>query len=128
MRIKNSKTIEKNIKRLYHSTYFDKFKHYLGSKNKPNAVFIWIPKNAGTSLYNMLQEHSCIKVKEASKIKQRFSQRGLVTFAHMDYAQLVEQNYIRPEYDESSFKFCFSRNPYDRAVSLYVYLTKRISM
>jgi len=127
MRVKKNKVIEKQIKRLYHLTHLDKAIHYFRSKNRPKAVFIWIPKNAGTSLYNMLKTYGCTKVKVLSQISQRFSQRGLVTFDHMDYAQLVEKNHVSKEYDEKSFKFCFCRNPYDRAVSLYVYLTKKMS-
>jgi len=127
MRIQNNKVVEKYIKHLYHSTRIDKVIHYFRSQNKPEAVFIWIPKNAGTSLYNMLKKYGCIKVKVLKQIKLRFSQRGLITFDHMDYNQLVSNNYIAANYNDKSFKFCFCRNPYDRAVSLYVYLTKKRS-
>ena len=126
MRIKNNKIVEKQVKKLYHMTRIDKIIHYYRSKNRPEAVFIWIPKNAGTSLYSMLRKYGCIKVKVLNQIKRRFSQRGLITFDHMDYNQLVNNNHICPKYDAKSFKFCFSRNPYDRAVSLYVYLTKKM--
>ena len=45
-----------------------------------------------------------------------------MTFGHMDYANLVRSDYVSPEFDRSSYKFCFSRNPFARAVSLYIYL------
>jgi len=67
-----------------------------------------------------------IKAKELSLVKYRFSQIGLVTFGHMDYYRLVIQGYINNEYDRTAFKFCFCRNPYDRAVSSYMYLTKKM--
>jgi hypothetical protein len=40
----------------------------------------------------------------------------------MKYSQLVEEQYVKPSFDENAFKFCFHRNPYDRAISLYEYL------
>jgi hypothetical protein len=95
--------------------------HYMQNKNNNNAVFIWIPKNAGTSIYKTLKKYGCLKAKKLQRVKYRFSQKGLVTFGHMDYNQLVNSGYVSAEFDKSAFKFCFSRNPYDRAVSLYEY-------
>lgn len=127
MRTRKNKVIEKFAKRFWHFTRTDKAIHYFRSRNRTEAVFIWIPKNAGTSLYNMLKKYGCMKVKVLSQVKQRFSQRGFVTFDHMDYAQLVSKSHVSSYYDQKAFKFCFCRNPYDRAVSLYVYKTKKMS-
>jgi len=122
MRFSSSKKIERFFKRLVDYTQLRKAAHYARNAGRPNAVFIWIPKNAGTSMYHALRRYGCVKTKEAGRIKYQFSQRGLVTFGHMDYHTLLEEGYISEEFDRTAYKFCFSRDPYDRAVSTYVYL------
>jgi hypothetical protein len=124
MRLSSSKKIERFFKRLVDYTQLRKAAHYVRNSGRPNAVFIWIPKNAGTSMYHALRRYGCVKTKEAKRIKYQFSQRGLVTFGHMDYHELVKEGYVSEAFDRTAFKFCFSRNPYDRAVSTYVYLCK----
>ena len=94
---------------------------YLHGRNQKNAVFIWIPKTAGTSVYKSL---GAVRRKALPRIKYRFANNGLYTFGHMDYIQLVEQGYVSNAYHESAYKFAFVRNPYDRAVSLFFYLKK----
>jgi hypothetical protein len=93
------------------------------SAGMQDSVFIWIPKNAGSSffeLYNRLGEAP--KCKTPHLVKYHFAQRGHVTFGHMSYADLVRSGYISSRFDRSAYKFCFSRNPFSRAVSLYFYL------
>lgn len=86
-----------------------------------NVLFIWIPKNAGNSIYSLLK---CPKLKSIESAKQ-FKNKGIVTFGHMNYLELLKQGFIDRVFHLSSFKFCFARNPYDRFVSLYYYLRKR---
>lgn len=95
---------------------------FVRSRRQPNAVFIWIPKNAGTSVVRSLQRHGATKLTKRSHVKRWFRQRGVVTFGHMDYKLLLENNMVSQAYDRSAFKFCLCRNPYDRAISLYQYL------
>ncbi len=90
--------------------------------NRKNAVFIWIPKAAGSSVYRTL---NAPKLKELRLVKYRFPNKGIVTFGHMDYAELVKQGYVSKAFDESAYKFAFARNPYKRAVSLFLYLKRR---
>lgn len=90
----------------------------------PNAVFIWIPKTAGTSLYSMLSESGFVKLKMEREVKLLFHNRGRVTFGHMSIQRLLDADLISQEFVNSAFKFCVVRNPYARAVSLYNYLTK----
>jgi hypothetical protein len=97
-------------------------KERLRAKNRRNAVFIWIPKSAGSSIYSTL---NAPKLKEIKLVKYRFPNKGIVTFGHMDYAELVNKHYVSKEFDESAFKFAIVRNPYDRAISLFSYLKKR---
>lgn len=46
----------------------------------------------------------------------------MVTFGHMNYPDLIESGYVSGKFDQTACKFCFARNPYDRAVSLFFYL------
>lgn len=110
--------LHRAAKRFFDITRLRFLKEYL-SASGPNAVFIWIPKNAGTSIFNML---NAPQFKTAHHTKYRFGQRGLVTFTHMDYAELVRRRHVSAGFDRSAYKFAFSRDPYDRAVSLYLYL------
>lgn len=126
MRLAGSKKIERFFKRLVDYTQLRRAAHYVRNAGRPNAVFIWIPKNAGTSVVHALRRYGLVKTKEKERIKYQFSQRGLVTFGHMDYFALLEEGYISPEFDRTAYKFCFSRDPYDRAVSTYVYLRKSL--
>lgn len=90
-----------------------------------NAVFIWIPKAAGTSVFDMLESHGAVKAVEVSEIQSKWpKQNGVVTFGHMSYHQLVCQGIVSTDFDQSAFKFAICRNPYDRAVSLFTYLRR----
>ena len=97
----------------------------VGAFRNRNAVFLWIPKTAGATLYEALDRHICTKLLHLTAAKIRFRNKGLVTFGHMDYAQLVQIGVVGARFDKSAFKFCFSRNPYSRAVSLYFFSKKR---
>jgi hypothetical protein len=98
-------------------------REYLRARGKMNAVFIWIPKTAGASFYSRLDAPKLWV--SLHRVKYRFANRGTVTFSHMDYAELVKQGYVSRKFDESAYKFGFTRNPYDRAVSLFYYLKRR---
>jgi len=98
-------------------------KAYLKAASRTNAVFIWIPKTAGTSLYSILKAPALLSLEE---LKFRFPGRGTVTFGHMDYAQLVEAGYVSQSFDSTAYKFAIARNPYARAVSLYLYVVVRL--
>jgi len=97
---------------------------YIRAAGKRNAVFIWIPKTAGTSVFKVLEANGCQKLKAPHQVKDYFPQKGIVTFGHMNYRELVDRHYISRRFDESAAKFCFTRNPYDRAISLFHYLQR----
>lgn len=107
--------------RVHDYTGYALLRECLHSWNRPKAVFIWIPKSAGTSLYNRLD---ATKLKSLQLIRFRFCRRGIVTFGHMDYAQLVVKGYIPGKFDDTAYKFAFVRNPYARAVSLHSYFKR----
>ncbi len=96
-------------------------KGYAHAIGQPKAVFIWIPKTAGTSVFSLL---GAPKLKSLHLARFRFPNRGIVTFGHMDYAELVRRGIVSAAFDRSAFKFAFSRNPYERAVSLFDYVQR----
>lgn len=94
-------------------------------KKTPNAIFIWIPKTAGTSLFRALSENGCRKFKSIEHIKRVFHPSGLVTFTHLSLASLVDEGYVPLDYYNNSFRFTFVRHPEARMISLYRYLQKK---
>jgi len=86
-------------------------------------MFIWIPKNAGTSIYHELM-HSIgmVRLKKADDVMS-FSNCGAVTFGHYQVLSLLKLGVITQEYWNRAYKFAIIRNPYNRALSLYHYLT-----
>jgi len=88
-----------------------------------NILFIWIPKTAGTSMFNIFQEYGCQKLTKEEKYKN-FNNQGFTTFGHMNIFDLISMNYISNEYFQNAYKIAFVRNPWDRLVSLYHYRKK----
>lgn len=88
----------KKIKFLYWKNKFP----YRSYTHKHNAIFIHIPKTAGTSILKNLM---------GDKIRRD----------HLTYRTFQQaQSYLFDSY----YKFCFVRNPFDRLVSAYEYLKK----
>ena len=87
-----------------------------------NAVYIHIPKTAGghTMVALGLEKHIY-----PSRAKRWFNNAGQVSFGHQDYPRLVERGIVGEEFDQTAFKFCFCRNPFDRAVSHYFWTKGR---
>ena len=53
-----------------------------------------------------------------------FPNKGPVTFGHVNYNDLRFLGVVSNDYHSRAYKFCFVRNPYARAVSLFNYLKK----
>lgn len=93
-------------------------------RNEPNVVFVWVPKAAGTSIWNAVAKNTRRVLHRPTNVATDFPQCGIASFGHQSYLQLVEGGFVSREYDQNSFKFCFVRNPFDRTVSLFHYLKK----
>jgi hypothetical protein len=87
-----------------------------------DCLFIWVPKCAGTSVFSTLKGHGCRKLKSAPEFT-KFDNRGPVTFGHVGIPALVQSGIVGQKYLDGAFKFAFVRNPWDRMVSLWAYLS-----
>jgi hypothetical protein len=114
--------ITKLQRRLYEYSGAARMRERLRARKRKNAVFIWIPKTAGSSLFTLLDAP---KLKSTHLVKYRFPNKGIVTFSHVSYRDLLNENYISEDFHQSAYKFAFVRNPYDRAISLFFYLKRR---
>ena len=93
-----------------------------GQPQTPDMVFIWIPKTAGTSVYEVLRHHYGMKKLKTIDTCFSFPQRGAVTFGHMSYNDLLATGVVHEGFSKRAYKFSFVRCPYARAVSLFNYL------
>lgn len=83
-----------------------------------NVMFIHVPKTGGLSIEKSL----CLTiVRTVGKFRNRFTNSGQYSFGHIDVRKRLKNGAISKEFYESAFKFCFCRNPFDRAVSHYFY-------
>lgn len=97
------------------------------NRGNPDAIFMWVPKTAGYSIFNVLGRFGAQKLTGISLVERYFENRGIVTFGHIRVLELLEKGYVSDEFWNSAWKFAFVRNPYARAVSLYKYL-KRVQL
>lgn len=101
-------------------------KDYISVIGQPKILFVWIPKNAGTSFYEALKTSVNMKMfLKINDINKKFISKGSATFGHINVVELLNENIIDKSYYEDSFVFCICRNPYDRFVSLFHYLKKQ---
>jgi hypothetical protein len=92
------------------------------NRSNKDAIFLWVPKTAGTSLVSILEENGALKLVDVYSVRKYFENKGIATFGHMSLTDLIAQGYVSREYFDRAWKFGFVRNPYARAVSLYHYL------
>ena len=94
------------------------------SLNYKDILFIWIPKTAGTSMYNIFERYDCQRLIFPREY-MKFENGGFVSFTHFNIFSLLRQSIMSQEFFNKAFKFAFVRNPWDRLVSLYFYRIKK---
>ena len=88
-----------------------------------DIIFIWIPKNAGSTVYASLRD-SLGMINQKYPSKQLIT-KGVYTFGHQSIQKLVSKGHVSSDYVINSYKFTTVRCPYSRAVSLYCYLKNK---
>ena len=99
-------------------------RHMRQNRSNPPAIFVWIPKTAGTSLGAALETRGGQTLVSVKRIKRCFQNKGVVTFGHIYLPALVEAGLVSAEFVSRAFKFAIVRNPYDRLISLFEYLKR----
>lgn len=95
------------------------------NKNNPDAIFVWIPKTAGTSLLDQLIQNGAQYLLTVAEIAEEKPDCGICTFGHIAIPQLLEAGLLDKTYFDRSWVFAIVRNPFDRTVSLFEYLRDR---
>jgi hypothetical protein len=91
--------------------------------HRRDVLFFWVPKAAGTSIYNVLLKYGCPKHRWL-KLTRPFPNKGFMTFGHVDVPSVIEAGIMSEQYVQRAFKFGFVRNPFDRLVSLFFHYKK----
>lgn len=93
--------------------------------HKHNFIFIHIPKCAGSSIKDFYFDKPKLDWKVPNyELLYGWCPKRKIHLQHATSQQLLELDLIKPEVWEDYFKFTFTRNPYDRAVSDYFWLQK----
>lgn len=91
------------------------------------AIFIHIPKNAGQSIELSFLSDIGLSYENRAPLLLRprvnCDNNSPPRLAHLTARQYVELKYIPQKMYTSYYKFCVCRNPWDRAFSLYKFLT-----
>lgn len=98
-----------------------------------DAIFIWIPKTGGTSINSVLLNHfdpnqlppiRKLGHKNARAYEGTLS-GGVSCIGHAHLPSVVD-TIVDRNYYQRAFKFCFVRNPWDRLLSLFINIRKRL--
>ena len=86
-----------------------------------NCAFIHIPKTAGKTVRKALDLRPATITE---RNHNPYVTKGRISFGHTTFKEAFTM--MSDEFKENAFKFCFSRNPFDRAVSMYVFLNQSV--
>lgn len=84
-----------------------------------NILFIWIPKNAGSSFFELMKAQHDMKLFMDDNY-YNFTNEGSVTFGHLNVQHLINAKIIKQSYWQEAKKVAIVRNPYSRFISLYL--------
>lgn len=87
-------------------------------------IFIHIPKTAGISISRVIDSYAQRKLHIRNFDMPISSNKG-INIGHISLFALLKSGNLRKGYYNKAFKFCFVRNPWDRAVSLFEFLNRR---
>jgi predicted nucleotidyltransferase len=91
------------------------------------CIFIHIPKTAGTSLENVIwpskRTEANLWMGFIDKFNNKYQTGGL---QHLLSRQIRDE--VGEKIHKKYYKFCFVRNPWDKAVSQFSYMSKRKSL
>ena len=90
-----------------------------------DAIFIWVPKTAGTSLWARLASLGGQLLLTTEAITAENPRGGICSFGHIPLEDLLEAGLLDRDYYQRAWKFALVRNPFDRTVSLFEYLKGR---
>ncbi len=94
-------------------------------------LFIWIPKAAGTSIWEALKSavgdgnSQYLRIAGGDKFDPT---RQLTTFLHSSIAALMEHGTVTPAWIKSRYIIASRRNSWDRLVSLYHYFRRHVTL
>ncbi|MCB0962478.1 MAG: sulfotransferase family 2 domain-containing protein [Acidimicrobiales bacterium] len=94
------------------------------SAGRPDAVFLHVPKSAGSSIIEAMQAAGGRHYLDVGTIRAAFPQQGIACFSHISYLDLREAGLVSEDYARRAFTFTVVRDPFDRAVSLFHYLIR----
>jgi hypothetical protein len=100
---------------LFVATFF----RFRNLRNK--YVFIWIPKNAGTSIYLSMRKRGMIKYKRLTSIKWFYNSNFSLTFGHTSLDSLIASGMLKEDEISGAHFFTVLRDPYERFNSIYNY-------
>jgi hypothetical protein len=86
-----------------------------------SLLFCWIPKTAGTSVYDAFKKAHDMKLYLDAPYNHysNFDGKGNVSFGHLNLRDLIYEGVVTKEYYDNARVFTFVRNPYDRFRSLW---------
>lgn len=117
------KRLQLRIKYTLHRSLFRRcFEDLRQRPSGPDAIFIWIPKTAGTSLLEAFSPYHCHRFKSVLRARYHWNRRGFVTFGHQSVSTLLKVGIIPQSFFDRAYRFAIVRHPQTRAQSLFQYL------
>ena len=87
------------------------------------ALYLWIPRTAGTSLWDACERHNAGTQRIGAVKGRRFAPHCRVTtFQHCYVPSFLEEGMFTRKWLDAQFKFAVVRNPWARLVSVFHHL------